>query len=391
MSNVVIRQLHIDETVNITRRLGAYAFRNTPPLPEATTWQSERVHLQNAAHFAVFEDGKAVASSVIYPMAQNIRGQIYAAGGIASVATHPAGRRKGYARKMLTHLFKYHNEQGHVVSLLYPFRESFYTRLGYTTFTQPKMVRFAPVALQPLLKQELDGEVELVEIADGFEAYQSFVQKLQPKIHGLGRFTPPLASSIAKKNAYWLAIARVQGEIKAMMLYQITAYAEDMKVEHFWYDGAQGRYLLLEWFARHIDQIKEVELTLPPFEHPETWWPDLKIRVTAIDPPLARIINIDRLTGLQTGSGCFTARIRDEYCPWNEGTYQFESVDGKLHISEHTTADCELSIQALTALIYGTHEPETFEFRTWGNPSAEIQTAMQTMFPAMQPYLHEEF
>jgi predicted acetyltransferase len=391
MSNVIIRQLHIDETVHITRRLGAYAFRPTPPLPEVAAWQKERAHMRDSAYFAVFEDDKAMAGATIHTMTQNIRGKLYAAGGIASVSTHPAGRRKGYARQMLTHLFQYHNEQGHVASLLYPFRESFYTRLGYATFTQPKMIRFAPTALQPLLKQDLGGEVELLEIAEDFEAYQSCLQKQQQKIHGLGRFTPRVESSLPDKNAYWLAIARVQGEIKGTMLYKITDYAQDMKVEHFWYDDAQGRYLLLEWFARHIDQIKEVELALPPFEHPETWWPDLKINVTTIAPPLGRIISIDRLAGLQTGPGRFTARIRDEYCPWNERTYRFESIDGTLHISESATADCELSIQALTALIYGTHEPATFEFRAWGNPSPEIQTIMQTMFPAMQPYLHEEF
>jgi hypothetical protein len=230
-----------------------------------------------------------------------------------------------------------------------------------------------------------------VEIVDGFAAYQSFLPQEQQRVHGFGRFTPIMETSLQDKNDYWLAIARVQGEIKGMMLYKITEYAEDMKVEHFWYEDIQGRYLLLEWFARHIDQIKEIEVTLPPYEHPETWWPDMKIRVTSIEPPLGRIIDIARLSGLHTGSGRFTARIRDEYCPWNEGTYQFESVDGRLQISTGKEADCELTIQALTALIYGTHEPATFEWREWGNPSTEIQTVMQAMFPPMQPYLRIEF
>jgi predicted acetyltransferase len=391
MSDVVIRQLQTDELVNVTRRLGAYAFRATPPLPDAQTWQKDRVHFHEAACFATFEDDKAVAGATVYPLTQNIRGNIYPAGGIASVSTHPAGRRKGYARKMLTHLFTYQREQGYPVSLLYPFRESFYARLGYNTFTQPKLVRFSPAALQPLLKKDLGGEIELVEIANGFAEYQSFLSKEQQRVHGFGRFTPIMETSLQDKNDYWLAIARVQGEIKGMMVYKITEYAEDMKVEHFWYEDIQGRYLLLEWFARHIDQIKEVEVTLPPYEHPETWWPDMKIRVTSIEPPLGRIIDIAKLSGLQTGSGRFTARIHDEYCPWNDGIYDFESVDGRLQISKGSNANCELTIQALTALVYGTHEPATFEWREWGNPSPELQTVMLAMFPPMQPYLRIEF
>ena len=100
---------------------------------------------------------------------------------------------------MLTHLFTYHNEQGHAVSSLYPFRESFYTRLGYTTFTQPKLISFAPLALQPLLKKDLGGAVEMVEIADGrFEAYQSFLQKEQYQMHGFGRFHADYRDIIAE-------------------------------------------------------------------------------------------------------------------------------------------------------------------------------------------------
>jgi predicted acetyltransferase len=231
----------------------------------------------------------------------------------------------------------------------------------------------------------------MVEIADGFEAYQSLLQQEQLQTHGFGRFTPLIESALQHKNAHWLAIARVQGEIKGMMLYTITDYVEDMKIEHFWYDSMQGRYLLLEWCARHIDQIKEVEIVLPPSEHPETWWPDMKISVTSIKPPLGRIINVSRLSGLHAGSGGFTARIHDEYCPWNEGTYQFTSIDGRLRISESSNPDCELSIQALTSLIYGTHEPATFALRDWGDPSTELQIVMRDMFPALQPYLREEF
>jgi len=38
---------------------------------------------------------------------------------------------------------------------LYPFRESFYERLGYVTFPQPRTARFSPQALLPLLKVKL--------------------------------------------------------------------------------------------------------------------------------------------------------------------------------------------------------------------------------------------
>ncbi|MGD8791208.1 MAG: GNAT family N-acetyltransferase, partial [Anaerolineae bacterium] len=51
----------------------------------------------------------------------------------------------------------------------------------------------------------------------------------------------------------------------------------------------------------------------------------------------------------------------------------------------------DLTIQALTALIYGTHDPGDFAFRGWGDPPAGVQATMRAMFPARVPFLHEYF
>jgi hypothetical protein len=53
--------------------------------------------------------------------------------------------------------------------------------------------------------------------------------------------------------------------------------------------------------------------------------------------------------------------------------------------------DCELSIQGLSALVYGTQDPGDFAVRGWGDPSPEVQAAMRTLFPPATPHLHELF
>ncbi|GCE27483.1 GNAT family acetyltransferase [Dictyobacter alpinus] len=392
MSTSTVRQLQPAEIPEIVRFLTSYAFRATPPLPEKAVWQKDFSYLDEATIFAAFEDGKPVASASSSLIQQNIRGHFYHGGGVWGVTTHPAGRRKGYARTMLASLLARMNEDGNAISVLYPFRESFYTRLGYTTFSQPKLVRFSPIALQPLLKKDLGGEVEMLEIAQGFELYADYLHRQHSTIHGFGRFSAKVERNLRERNAHWLAIARsTDGEIKGMMLYKIKGNGDDLQVTHFWYDDIQGRYLLLEWFARHIDHVKEVEIRLPSFERPETWWPDMNVQTTSLEAPLGRVINITRLNGMQTGPGRFTAHVSDEYCPWNNGDYLFETIDGRLQISSSQSAECELSIQAVASLIYGTNEPATFSLRDWGNPSAELQATMQHMFPLLQPFLHEVF
>ena len=70
---------------------------------------------------------------------------------------------------------------------------------------------------------------------------------------------------------------------------------------------------------------------------------------------------------------------------------QFETVSGRLHVTSTERADCDLSIQALTALIYGAHDPGDFAIRGWGNPSPDLQAVMRTVFPPMLPFMHEMF
>jgi hypothetical protein len=53
--------------------------------------------------------------------------------------------------------------------------------------------------------------------------------------------------------------------------------------------------------------------------------------------------------------------------------------------------DCELTIQGLTALVLGTHDPQDFHLRGWGNPRPEIQAVMRAMFSQRMPFLHEIF
>ncbi|GCE05937.1 GNAT family N-acetyltransferase [Dictyobacter aurantiacus] len=391
MSNITIRQMQADEISEVTRLLTSYAFRSTPSLPERAAWEKDLAYRDEATYFAVFDDNQPRASAVSSTITQNIRGKFYQGGAIGAVTTHPAGRRQGYARAMLTALLARMREDGYAISVLYPFRESFYQRLGYTSFPQSKQARFSPVALQPLLKKDLDGDVELMELAQGFELYQDYLSLQHQRIHGFGRFSPKIESSLRDQNAYWLAVARSHGEVKGMMLYKIKGYGDDFQVAHFWYHDIQGRYLLLEWFARHIDHVKSIEVHLPPSEQPETWWADLNMNVASVGAPMGRVVDITRLNGMSIGPGSFTAHVHDEYCPWNSGTYRFEQSDGQLQINPATSADCNLSIQAVSALIYGTHEPATFAIRDWGDPSEQIQATMLSMFTPQQPYLYETF
>jgi predicted acetyltransferase len=394
MPNIEIRRVRGDEAAEAWVPLGAYAFDQSPPLPDRAEWDRfARSYEFDPLHLVLFEDGKPAASAARTRMTQNLRGTLFPAAGIWGVAVHPSMRRKGYARRLVGEMLAAMRDEGSAVTTLYPFRESFYARLGYTTFPQPRMASFAPQQLLPLLSMELAGTVELLAIKDGAEELYDYLERHQRGLHGMGLFGRAFTTGIQRdENNAWLALARVDGRVTGAMSYELKESPRRMIVRGFYYDDFRARYLLLEWCARHVDQVKEVEVKLPPGETPETWMVDLNVQIRSGYPPMGRVLDVARLSGMVVGPGSFTASVRDEQCPWNNGVFRFAGVDGTLQVEPAgQAAECELAIQALSALIFGTHEPETFALRGWGEPSPVVQRTLRDMFPPMLPYLHETF
>jgi predicted acetyltransferase len=294
----------------------------------------------------------------------------------------------------MTRLLCAERESGKVFTNLYPFRESFYERLGYVAFPLTKIARLTPASLAPTLKMETGGEIDLKLISDAFDTYRDHLAKMREKTHGMGLFDFGDRPS-PNQNVFWVALATFGENFEGLMLYRImgeevTKY--NFVAYRFYYETSRARYLMLNWIARHVDQADRVEIWLPASEYPETWLADIQVKTeSAIRPAMSRVLDLEKIGGMNVGEGSFTAQIIDPLCPWNEGSWQFEASGGKLQVSKTSKAECQLTIQGLTALIAGAHDPQDFSLRGWGNPKSGLQIHMRTMFPKASPFLHEIF
>jgi predicted acetyltransferase len=327
-------------------------------------------------------------------MTQNMRGRLFPVSGVWGVSTFPSARRKGYCRQAMAAVLSSERDSGKVLSNLYPFRESFYERLGYVAFPLTKIARFTTRDLAPVLKIETGGDVHLQPVSDGFEAYRAYIARMRETKHGMAFFDVGDRSGI-KRFPAWMAWADFDGETEGVMLYR-TLGEEVTKLKffatRFYYQTSRARYLLLNWIARHVDQAEQVELWLSADEYPETWLADSGMKVeSAIRPAMSRVLEVGKLGGMPVGEGSFSARIIDPLCPWNEGVWEFNSNQGRLEVTESQGAACELTIQGLTSLITGVHDPQDFSLRGWGNPGEGTQAVLSKMFPRMNPYMHEYF
>jgi predicted acetyltransferase len=394
MTHISIRPLQGEEFLDVLYNLGMYAFHASPPFQDKEEWAKIVRERKGVTYHALFEDGNAMAGAASTTMTQNVRGKLFPTGGVWGVVTLPAARRKGYSKKVLASLLSAEKDAGKVFSNLYPFRESFYERLGYVTHPLPIIARFSPSSLAPLLGKDFGGEVDLKLIGDAFETYREYLTKMRLHTHGMAFFDIG-DKMVAQQNKQWVALAKVDGEIEGLMLYnlqgeEVTKF--NFRAYRFYYKTSRGKYLLLDWIARHIDQADRVEIWLSPSEHPETWLADIQVKIESqVRAPMSRVLDVANVSGMEAGEGSFSAHIIDPVCPFNEGKWKFEAVDGSLQVSKTKDSDCELTIQGLSALIFGTHDPQDFPLRGWGNPTSEIQNIMRTIFPPRTPFLHEYF
>src|SRR5919202_3144035 len=119
MPEIEIRRVQGAEAAEAWIPLGAYAFRETPPLPGREEGEQFVQHYTDPLQLILFEDGKPVASAARNCMTQNVRGTLYLAGGLWGVAVHPAGRRKGYARQLVVEMLAAMRVEGNALSMLY--------------------------------------------------------------------------------------------------------------------------------------------------------------------------------------------------------------------------------------------------------------------------------
>jgi predicted acetyltransferase len=369
-----------------------YAFYPSPGnLDELLNLQK---HQQDVFELIVYEDDVPVSSAQSFPLTQNIRGKLFNMAGVAMVASYPEARRKGYISKLMQTLFNHMKNKQQTFSTLQPFKEKFYEILGYVPFPLYRFASLSPNVLVPLLSHEIDGHLTRMNMADGFNSFKKYLLKFQSVTHGCGLFSD-IGSTHLGKRPYWIVFAHSRNEIVGLITYRITGYVGKMIVADFLYSNSTGKYLLLQWLAQHADQVKEISLPLLPDDIIENWLLDLttkiKTRDSLPDRAMGRIIDVSNLSGMKVGPGDFSLEIVDTNCQWNNAIWNFTSNNGILQVSKTTTSENKITIQALSALVYGVANPADFQYLRWGNPSEVVQQKMITMFPRKLPFLHATF
>jgi predicted N-acetyltransferase YhbS len=397
---MTIRRVTGDERLTTSFPLAAYAFESSPlGAARVEEFRDYLPYNEGNRTLVVEQAGDTLAAVSAIPMRQNLRGTVLPMAGVAGVATHPLARRQGHVRALLHQLLDEMRDEGHPLTALYPFRPSFYARFGYAGLPKTRTVTFTPADLGPLVRAELPGEVRWERIGAGYPAWRAFTERCLDERHGFAVFPDFRDVGLRDRDERWLLTARVGGEVTGAVTYRIDAHGGTLAADDLLVTDPLARMLLLQFFARHVDQVDRVTVQVPPDELPELWLTDLEVHVEmrtarpGSSAPMARLLSLDALTGLPAGPG----RVRVELTGdrWLAGSHLLDGTTGSLELVSGTAAGsaptATLTAAGLSALAYGVLDPAELPWRGLGEVPVDAAAELRSIFPRRVPHLFADF
>ncbi|MFW9832200.1 MAG: GNAT family N-acetyltransferase, partial [Candidatus Thorarchaeota archaeon] len=164
----------------------------------------------------------------IIKVKQSVRGVLKGMGGISMVGTYPEARMRGYVRSLMQSAFLDMKESDLPVSMLEPFRETFYDRLGYVPAYEKYRLKAPLDGLRFPSPTEFNDDWRFDRIPghEAQESYMAFIQNFAPnQFHGFA-FNPEIREEDWKRrnrNRLYVFVKK-RGQIEALARYQIKGY-----------------------------------------------------------------------------------------------------------------------------------------------------------------------
>jgi predicted acetyltransferase len=390
-----IRQITAAERTATMFPLQAYAFFPSPWRDEdEERYRRRMVYYESSTSLIAEEGGRTLAGVGAFPMRQNVRGAIFDMAGVASVTSHPDARRRGFVRALLERLMRQMRDQGCAVSALYPFRPSFYGRFGYVGLPHRKTAAFSPSGLGHLLRADLPGTVERMPMREAFDLLDGLILRLLTEQHGWAVYDDVRKAEF-REDPGWVAVARAGGEVVGAVFYRIDQYGGDLVARDLLTTGPLGRALLLQYFARHVDQVERVLVTVGLEDVPELWATDLAITTKSevthprSPGPMARVLDLEALSGMPVGDAAVTVEVVDDALI--QGTYRLAGEGGRLSVTKAANPQAILTAAGLSGLVYGVLDPIDVATRGFGRIEPDAADPLRELFPRALPYLFADF
>jgi predicted acetyltransferase len=286
--------------------------------------------------FGVTAADRLVACWLLHPFRMRLRRSLVSMGGIGLVGSRPDVRGQGSVRFLLEKSLETMREAGRVVSVLYPFSQSFYRKYGWELFTQSRRYELALGGIQ--VPDDGSTSLDAVELSYPDEASKAFYNAYAAEHYTFAQRGDPewrKALHLWPDHIARGVVKIVDGETVVGLL-GYTLYRRPDKevatltVRLFAHVSEEAKRAMLRYLKRQSHQNPTVELHVPM---DEVLWPyvaDSPTQHRIHDEAMIRVVDLARLDRLELDAPDtqLDVEVADPQAPWNAGVWTLRVHDG---------------------------------------------------------------
>ncbi|MFD2443388.1 enhanced intracellular survival protein Eis [Bacillus sp. CGMCC 1.16607] len=374
--------------------LSSYAFQYTVPTEDIP---KVKERLRDHHVVGLWDDIKLAAKLHIIPLHIVMNGQHWKMGGIAGVATFPEYRRKGLVNELMAYSINKMKEEGQIVSLLHPFKISFYRKYGWEVFTENRKLEIESSFLK--MTQPITGNIRRFSKEDHHSEIESLYQVYCNRYNGM-----LVRDEIWWKNSVYsdAQIALYYNEemqAKGYILYNIKDRVMD--IHEIVSLDQNARVQLWNYICQHDSMVDKVKILLSVHEPFLYYLSEPKVKNEVEPYFMARIVDakkcLEQYCFIDTKDKVII-HLEDEFAKWNNGTY-FITTDEIKSFNAKEGSYCQhppnrgltMNINTLSAILFGYKRPiELFEMDFIKGNSDEVKI-LDNKIPRVNGFFYDYF
>jgi predicted acetyltransferase len=352
----------------------------------------------------LYIDGYLVSQLELYPFEISTGRTTLQSAGVGALLTPPHERRRGHVRRLLRELCHELYERQIPLTLLGPFKESFYRQYGWIVHGERRKYRGAPQRFSPFRAQQ-QGQFTPAGIDQIAELDAIYRSALRGRF-GVIQRTHPWWRDHVLSDFYWQHTQHAyiwrdaHGKGRSYLIYRIVREGNErvLRVRDIVALDPEARAQLFVFLANHEDQVDMVEFFAPADAPLGVIFPDpLDCHIDTLD--MLRIVDLVRLLSSygypKECQGRLTIAVRDHWLPHNHGVFALEVQGGVGHVqrlADDQQADLACDQAVLAVMISRFLRPRSaaaFGMLEVANRAA-LDLAEQ-LFAGLSPYTSDWF
>lgn len=382
MEILTLNETHLKDVL----ALSEYAFQYKVPENEI----EDRLNMyKKHTIFGIFDEQKLAAKLHIIPLESYFGEKRMKMGGIASVATYPEYRRKGYVKSLIHHALSFMKENGYSISMLHPFDVSFYRKFGWELFSE-------------WIKSTLHKK-DLVPMAHVKGTIRRYTKDDHPKEieQVYETFSKQYSGMLVRTREWWLQRVYSDhvavyydeaGQATGYMMYKVEK--RKLTIDELVVLTNEARYGLWNFICQHDSMVEEVEMVTSPYE--ELFFLLREPRIQQVRKPyfMARIVDVEAFLKQfpfewENGKEEVVLHIQDDVATWNNGSYVLKN--GEVYKVKEERDGVTMSIQTLAAISLGYKRPTAlYQLALIHGNQAQIQR-LEQIVPKRNSFFYDFF